>query len=130
MISLIGGGIGLCFGTLFVYIQSQYGIIPVEGLLVDHYPVSFKWVDLTAIIGMLFIIGSIAAILPTYVILKKIQKLARNRQYISQHQRIYDELISFIQCDTLWASEIDNSPIAVLRKVFKYAPTPNSTPKS
>lgn len=71
LISLTGGGVGLLLGIILVVLQSHFGFIPVEGLLIDHYPVELKLMDILYIIGLITVIGSIAAMLPARVVLNR-----------------------------------------------------------
>ncbi|NNF20593.1 MAG: ABC transporter permease [Saprospiraceae bacterium] len=57
-------GIGLAF--LLYYIQKQYGIIGVpSGFLIDAYPVHLRVTDFLIVIPTVFIIGLLAAVLPS-----------------------------------------------------------------
>lgn len=71
LISLTGGGVGLFLGIILVVLQSYFGFIPVEGLLIDHYPVELKWIDVLSIMGIITVIGSLAAMLPSRVVLNR-----------------------------------------------------------
>jgi lipoprotein-releasing system permease protein len=71
LISLTGGGVGLLLGIILVVLQSYFGFIPVEGLLIDHYPVELKWIDVLSIAGIIIVIGSLAAMLPSRVVLNR-----------------------------------------------------------
>ena len=69
LITLTGGFTGLGLGILLVLLQSQFGFIPVEGLLVDYYPVELQLMDVLSISTIIIVIGSLAAILPSRVVL-------------------------------------------------------------
>jgi ABC-type lipoprotein release transport system permease subunit len=71
LISLTGGMIGLFLGVVLVVLQSYFGFIPVQGLLIDHYPVDLKIIDVISIMGIIFGVGSLAALLPARVVLKR-----------------------------------------------------------
>lgn len=73
LISITGGGIGLILGIILVILQAQFGFIPVQGLLIDHYPVVLDFMDVLSIIGIILVIGSLAAVLPTRIVLRRIQ---------------------------------------------------------
>ena len=69
LISLTGGFTGLGLGILLVFLQSQFGFIPVEGLLVEYYPVELQLMDVISISTIIIVIGSLAAMLPSRVVL-------------------------------------------------------------
>jgi len=71
LISVTGGFIGIFLGVVLVLAQSQFGFIPVQGLLIDHYPVELKLMDVLSIMGIVVGIGSLAAMLPARVVLKR-----------------------------------------------------------
>ena len=71
LISLTGGLIGLGLGIALVVLQSYFGFIPVEGLLVDHYPVDLKLVDVLLVVVLIVSLGSLAALLPSKIVLKR-----------------------------------------------------------
>jgi ABC-type lipoprotein release transport system permease subunit len=71
LISLTGGLIGLGLGIALVVLQSYFGFIPVEGLLVDHYPVDLKLVDVLLVVLLIVSLGSLAALLPSKIVLKR-----------------------------------------------------------
>lgn len=70
LISLTGGIIGMLLGVVVVVLQQTFGLIPVQGLLVEHYPVELHLSDLLLIFVLVLGIGSVAAYLPTKFILK------------------------------------------------------------
>lgn len=73
LISVSGGAAGLFLGVVLVLAQSQFGFIPVEGLLIDYYPVELQWMDVLSIMGIILVIGSIAAMLPSRVVLSRLK---------------------------------------------------------
>jgi lipoprotein-releasing system permease protein len=73
LISLTGGIIGLILGVILVVAQSQFGFIPVEGLLVDYYPVELQLMDVVSIFSIIVVIGSFAAMLPSRVVLGRLK---------------------------------------------------------
>ena len=73
LISLSGGIIGLISGIILVILQSKFGFIPVEGLLIDHYPVELQWIDVVSILSIIIVIGSFAAMLPSRVVLGRLK---------------------------------------------------------
>ncbi|MGB0391997.1 MAG: ABC transporter permease [Salibacteraceae bacterium] len=73
LISLTGGIVGLVLGVLLVVAQSQFGFIPVEGLLIDYYPVELQMMDVFSILTIIIVIGSFAAMLPSRVVLSRLK---------------------------------------------------------
>lgn len=71
LISITGGFTGLILGMLLVFLQAQFGFIPVQGLLIDYYPVDLQITDVLSIVAIILVIGSLAAILPARVVLRK-----------------------------------------------------------
>ncbi len=71
LISLTGGVIGLMVGIILVILQAQFGFIPVEGLLIDYYPVELQFLDVLYIFGIILGIGSFAAMLPSRIVLSR-----------------------------------------------------------
>ena len=71
LISLTGGMAGLFLGVLLVVLQSYFGFIPVQGLLIDHYPVELQFVDVVSIMAIVLGVGSLAALLPARFVLKR-----------------------------------------------------------
>ena len=65
MICLLGLGIGVFIAVGFYILQKQIGLVPIpEGFVVDTYPIELRWYD-TLVVGVtVFIIGTLAAILP------------------------------------------------------------------
>lgn len=71
LISLTGGMTGLFLGVILVVLQSYFGFIPVQGLLIDHYPVELQFVDVVSIMAIVLGVGSLAALLPARVVLNR-----------------------------------------------------------
>lgn len=71
LISITGGMTGLFLGVVLVVLQNYFGFIPVQGLLIDHYPVELKLTDVLSIIGIVLLLGSLAAMLPANVVLRR-----------------------------------------------------------
>jgi len=59
LIAIAGCLIGVVIGTVLSVIQQQFGIIPLEGGIVEHYPVKLYWQDflltICIVLGMGFI---------------------------------------------------------------------------
>jgi lipoprotein-releasing system permease protein len=69
--------IGLVFGILlafgFYFLQKQYGIVPIpEGFVVDSYPIQLRAIDTLIVGATVFVIGSLASLLPA----RKASKIA------------------------------------------------------
>jgi lipoprotein-releasing system permease protein len=65
MISLLGLVIGIVFAVGFYLLQKQFGIVPIpEGFVVDSYPIELRWIDILIVGVTVFVIGSLAALLP------------------------------------------------------------------
>jgi len=71
LISVTGGMIGLFSGVVLVVLQSHFGFIPVQGLLIDHYPVELQFIDVVSIMAIVLGVGSLAALLPARVVLNR-----------------------------------------------------------
>lgn len=71
MISIIGGICGIALGVVLVLLQTYFGLIKTEGLLVDHYPVKLRLMDILYVIGLILSIGGIAAWLPAKFVTKR-----------------------------------------------------------
>ncbi len=71
LISITGGFTGLFLGITLVVLQAQFGFVPVEGLLIDHYPVELQLTDIISISAIIIAIGSLAAYLPSTIVLKR-----------------------------------------------------------
>ena len=65
MICLIGLGIGIVIAVGFYILQKQYAIVPIpEGFVVDSYPIELRWRDLLIVGATVFLIGTLASLLP------------------------------------------------------------------
>ena len=65
MISFLGLVIGIALAIGFYLLQKQFGIVPIpEGFVVDSYPIELRWIDLLIVGVTVFVIGSLAALLP------------------------------------------------------------------
>jgi len=71
LITFIGGAIGLILGLLLCWMQMEFKLVALEGLLVDAYPIKVIWTDLLAIVGVIAFIGLLAAGIPATVIIGK-----------------------------------------------------------
>ncbi len=71
LINFLGAAIGIGLGFLFVYFQDTYGLIKLEGGLVDYYPVAIDGTDLIAIFGLVVVCGIISSIAPVQIFTRK-----------------------------------------------------------
>ena len=71
LITFIGGAIGLVLGLLLCWMQLEFKMVALEGMLVDAYPIKILWTDILAIIGVISFIGLLAAGIPSTVIIRK-----------------------------------------------------------
>lgn len=70
MITLVGVGSGLGLGIALVVLQQVVGFFPLEGGIVEFYPVSLEWGDVAAVLGVSALIGWGASLLPVKVLLR------------------------------------------------------------
>ncbi len=66
LINLIGAGVGLLLGYLFCLAQIRFGLIPLEGGIVDHYPIEMESGDFFAVFGIVILTGVITSSIPIY----------------------------------------------------------------
>lgn len=73
MISGIGLFLGVLLAMGFYLLQKQFGIVPIpEGFVVDSYPIELRWTDILIVGVTVFVIGTLAAIMPA----RKASKIA------------------------------------------------------
>lgn len=66
LINLVGASLGLLLGYLFCIAQDQFGLIPLEGGIVSHYPIEMQWPDFFAVFGVVVIVGLITSAIPIW----------------------------------------------------------------
>ena len=71
MINALGAVCGLLLGLLFVYLQQRFGLIRLEGGLVDYYPVEMHGSDVAAIFALVLFSGWISSIAPVRIFTRK-----------------------------------------------------------
>ncbi|HCQ30087.1 MAG TPA: hypothetical protein DIU39_07365 [Flavobacteriales bacterium] len=64
LINGIGAIIGIGFGTALCLLQQYVGLIPLQGGIVEYYPVKVMWQDFIFIVAIVGIIGAIASWYP------------------------------------------------------------------
>ena len=74
LISLIGGLCGMGIGYLLCFIQDVFGVLKLEGIVVDQYPVLMKWQDFGMILSTVVVIGILASWFPVQIVVKKYMK--------------------------------------------------------
>lgn len=71
LINLLGAAFGIALGFLFVYLQQTFGLIRLEGGLVDYYPVEIDGSDLIAIFGLVLACGLLSSIVPVQIFTRR-----------------------------------------------------------
>ncbi len=68
MLSALGAFIGLILGFIFSWIQQNIGIIPLEGGIVDYYPVIIRASDFFLVAAIVLGIGLLFSWLPVWML--------------------------------------------------------------
>ena len=71
LINGIGLLLGLGLGYLICGLQIQFGFVSMEGGMVDAYPIAFKLNDFFLILFISLIFGTLAAFLPSKILVKR-----------------------------------------------------------
>jgi len=71
LINLVGAAFGIGLGFLFVYLQQTFGLIRLEGGLVDYYPVEINTPDLIAIFALVLVCGLFSSIVPVQIFTRR-----------------------------------------------------------
>ncbi|MDP4844564.1 MAG: ABC transporter permease [Salibacteraceae bacterium] len=71
LITAVGAIVGLGIGVTLVLLQQYVGFFPLEGGLVEYYPMRFSITDLAAVIAVVFVIGLTASFIPVRVLLQQ-----------------------------------------------------------
>lgn len=71
LINLLGAAMGIGLGFLFVFLQQKYGLIRLEGGLVDYYPVKIHTPDLMAIFALVLVCGLLSSIMPVQIFTRR-----------------------------------------------------------
>jgi lipoprotein-releasing system permease protein len=71
MISLIGGLGGLLTGALLCLVQKYFGIVRLQGIIIEYYPVELKATDFLAVLAIVILIGWTASYFPVKYATKK-----------------------------------------------------------
>ncbi len=67
LLALIGGGIGMLFATLLVWLQVQFHLVPLQGgtFLINYYPVKLRLMDFLLVGATVFLIAFLASWIPS-----------------------------------------------------------------
>lgn len=69
LINAVGALIGLALGLLLCFLQIQFGLIELQGSIVDHYPMEVRGMDLIQILFTVMGIGSLfSAVMVKYLV--------------------------------------------------------------
>jgi len=71
LINAIGAFAGMLLGLLFVFLQQNYGLIRLEGGLVEYYPVEMEAGDFVAIFALVVLCGILSSIAPVRFFTRK-----------------------------------------------------------
>ena len=71
LINIFGVISGLALGIILVLLQQYLQFIPLEGSIVDYYPVELLFSDLLVILMTVLVMGSISTYLPVKILSKK-----------------------------------------------------------
>ncbi len=61
-INLIGATVGTSLGLLICWLQQEFGLITMQGAMVDTYPVVIKWLDVAGIFAAVFVVGTLFSV--------------------------------------------------------------------
>lgn len=71
LINLLGAFSGMVIGALLCWLQMEFGLLRLNGGIVDFYPMELKWMDFASISAIVISIGIIASWFPVRVLTKK-----------------------------------------------------------
>ena len=71
LITSVGAGIGMGVGITLILIQQYIGFFPLQGGLVEFYPVELHLTDILAVSGVVFTIGLLASVIPVKTLLNQ-----------------------------------------------------------
>ena len=64
LINLLGALVGILFGVVICLLQKHLGIVPLEGGIVEYYPVEIEWLEIVYIAFTVIIIGLLTSWYP------------------------------------------------------------------
>ncbi|NNE55955.1 MAG: FtsX-like permease family protein, partial [Flavobacteriales bacterium] len=71
LIYFIGAVLGLILGVGLCLLQQHYGLVRLEGSMVEHYPVEVRWGDLVGIIASVMLVGVLFSVLLVKYLVKR-----------------------------------------------------------
>jgi lipoprotein-releasing system permease protein len=71
LINIFGAIGGIVLGLILVLLQEFYHFVPLEGSIIDYYPVALKVSDLIVIVVTVLIMGAISTYIPVRYLSKK-----------------------------------------------------------
>jgi len=71
LISLVGGVGGIGLGLLLTWLQQTVGIVPLQGVIVDYYPMAIELFDVAVVFATVILIGFGASYLPAKILTKR-----------------------------------------------------------
>lgn len=71
LINLLGAFSGMAVGAFLCWIQQTYGLLRLNGGIVDFYPVELQLVDFVYVTGIVIVIGLLASWYPARILTKK-----------------------------------------------------------
>lgn len=71
LINTVGAAAGLGLGLGLVYLQEHYGLIRLEGGLVEYYPVAVSSGDLIAVFGLVILCGLLSSVVPVQIFTRR-----------------------------------------------------------
>ena len=71
LINIFGAISGLAVGIGLVLLQQYFRFIPLEGSIVDYYPVELQFTDILIILATVLVMGAISTYLPVKILSKK-----------------------------------------------------------
>lgn len=71
LINLLGAFSGMVLGALLCWLQTTFGLLRLNGGIVDFYPIEMRWVDFASISVIVLCIGIIASWFPVRVLTRK-----------------------------------------------------------
>ena len=72
LINGIGLIIGLLLGYLISFAQIKFGLLKMDGGMINYFPMEILWSDLIMILIITTIIGTFAAYIPSKLLIKKL----------------------------------------------------------
>lgn len=81
LINAVGATIGLASGTILCLLQQEFGLLRLEGGIVEYYPVKLLITDYYLIIITVLIVGFFAAYFPSKILIKENSKEMANSSH-------------------------------------------------